>query len=84
MSNLITIAYADRYFDWPGSAASPIRAKRAVDRICAFARDRAIPMTILTPTLDGEAVGAELARVHDAAYIAHVHAAMTEVVESVA
>lgn len=69
MSNPITIAYTAEYLDWTGSKASPIRAKHAVALIVEESRESGIPVTILTPTLDWDAVGADLAVVHDVEYV---------------
>ena len=69
MSNPSTLAYTDEYLDWTGSAASPIRAKHAVDRISEYSREHRIPVTLLTPTPDWEVSSANLAGVHDAAHI---------------
>lgn len=69
MSEPITIAYTPEYLGWTGSAASPIRAKLAIELINESSRERGIPVTMLTPVLDWDSVAADLALVHDPEYV---------------
>lgn len=72
MNEPITIAYTAEYLDWSGSAASPIRAKLAVELINEYSRERGIPVTTLTPTLDWDSVTAHLTPLHDPEYVSAV------------
>jgi acetoin utilization protein AcuC len=68
----ITIAYTERYLGWRGSAASPQRARLAVEHILARAEDQNLPIAMLEPVLDQELAKDCLALVHDASYVKRV------------